>query len=119
MGKEEKNKKEISGVCVIDDAREGEIDWYGVIKEILELEYVDELMKTVVLFNCEWYDPTRPSRICKHNHYKITEVHHTKRYRRYNPFIIAKNVNQIGGRLSRLKQGIELKLKKYQMKLIN
>ena len=92
MGRE---KKDNSGVCVQGDAGEGESDWYGVIKEILELEYVGEPMKTIVLFNCEWYNPTRSSRTLKHNHYKVTKVNHTKRYGRYDTFIIAHNARLV------------------------
>ena len=51
-----------------------------MINEILELKYPDELHKGVVLFNCEWYDPTRPEGTHKDNHYKIIEINHNKRY---------------------------------------
>ena len=90
MGKGEK-KTTVEFVLKV----EGETDWYGVIKEILELEYVGEFMKTVVLFNYEWYDLTRLTKARKHNHYKITEINHTKRYGRYDPFIIAYNARQL------------------------
>ena len=91
----EGEKIDNSRVCVKGDAREGEIDWYRVIKEIHELEYVGEPTKTVVLFNYEWYNPTRLTRTHKYNRYKIIEVNHAKRYGRYDPFIIAQNARQV------------------------
>lgn len=85
-----------SGVCVRGDAGSGEGDWYGVIKQILEIEYVgDGPPKLVVLFSCDWYDPRRPDGTRIHNQYKITEVNYTKRYGAYDPFIIAQNARQV------------------------
>ena len=31
-----------------------------MVKEILEMEYVGEPLKRVILFNFEWYDPIHP-----------------------------------------------------------
>ena len=56
------------------------------------MEYVGEPMKMIVLFNCEWYDSTRPTITRKHNHYKIIEVNYTKIY---DPFIIAQNAREV------------------------
>ena len=44
-----------------------------MVNEILELEYLGESFKRVVLFAYEEYDPTCPRGIHKHNHYKIIE----------------------------------------------
>lgn len=82
-----------SGVFVRGDSGNGQNDWYGVVTEILELEYVGD--NTVVLFNCEWYDPTPRVGTRKHNHYNIVEINHTKRYLAYDPFIIAHNTRQV------------------------
>jgi len=45
------------GVC---GTGEGNIenDYYGVLKDIVQLEYVGEPLKRCVLFSCEWFDPT-------------------------------------------------------------
>ena len=64
-------------------------------KEIVELEYAGEPIKRVVLFKCEWFDPTRPTGTRKHNQYNIIEINHTKRYRGFDPFIIAQNARQV------------------------
>ena len=82
-------------VYVRGDTGDGESDWHGVINEIIELEYPSEPLKRVVLFACEWYNPTRPEGTHKHNHYKIIEINHTKRYEKFDPFIIAQNARQV------------------------
>ena len=60
-----------------------------VVNEILELEYLGKLLKRVVLFNCECCDPTCPGGTHKHNNHKIIEINHTKRYGKFDPFILA------------------------------
>lgn len=39
---------------VIGDARSGEKEFFGLLKEIVELEYNSHC--TIVLFRCDWYD---------------------------------------------------------------
>ena len=76
-----------TGVCAKVDIEGGESDQHGVVNEILELEYSGKPLKKVVLFNCKWYDPTR--------HHKIIDINHTKRYEKFDPFIIAQNVRHV------------------------
>ena len=66
-----------------------------MVNEVLELEYLDEPLRRVVLFNCEWYDLTRHREIRKHNDYKITEINHTEIYEKFKPLIIAYNARQV------------------------
>jgi len=86
-----------SGVWVQggDGNQVGDIDYYGVVKEILQLEYTGWPYKKLILFRCKWFDPnpTRGTRV--HNQYNIIEVNHTREYDRYDPFIIAHNVRQV------------------------
>jgi len=84
-----------TGVCLKGDAGQGECDWFGLLKEILELEYPSRPIKRVVVFYCDWYDPTRPRGTRTHKDYKIVEVNHSKRYGRYDPFILAQNARQV------------------------
>ncbi len=62
-------------------------DYYGILKEILELDFTGEPIKTVVLFLCEWYDPT--PNIGTRTECGIIEIKHRGRYCIYDPFIIA------------------------------
>ncbi|XP_060169194.1 uncharacterized protein LOC132600090 [Lycium barbarum] len=85
-----------SGVWVKGgDGNQAGVDYYGVIKEILELEYSGGGKKRIVLFRCKWFDPTpnRGTRVLKQ--YNIIEVNHTREYAAYDPFIIAQNVRQV------------------------
>lgn len=43
-----------SGVVVRADARSGNLDWFGVIKKIICVDFPSE--KEVVLFQCDWFD---------------------------------------------------------------
>ena len=74
MGKKTNN----TGVCVRGDTRDGESDWHGVVNEILEFKYLSELVKRVVLFACEWYNPTRHEGTRKYNYHKKIKINHTK-----------------------------------------
>ncbi|XP_059299092.1 uncharacterized protein LOC132051859 isoform X1 [Lycium ferocissimum] len=82
-----------SGVWVKGD---GDVDYYGVLQEILELEYpIGWPKKKLVLFRCKWYDPTPRSATKVHRHYKIVEIKHTREYGLYDPFVIAQNMKQV------------------------
>jgi len=35
-----------------------ENDYYGILKDIIEIEYVGQPIKRCVLFSCEWFDAT-------------------------------------------------------------
>ncbi|XP_049368611.1 uncharacterized protein LOC125833494 [Solanum verrucosum] len=92
-----KNKKtNNSGVWVKgDDGSQNEnVDYFGVLQEILELEYSGWPIKRIVLFQCKWFDPTsRGTRELKQHN--IIEVKHTRKYEAYDPFIIAQNAKQV------------------------
>ncbi|KAK6780272.1 hypothetical protein RDI58_022456 [Solanum bulbocastanum] len=92
-----KNKKtNNSGVWVKgDDGNQNEnVDYFGVLHEILELEYSGWSIKRIVLFQCKWFDPTsRGTREFKQHN--IIKVKHTRKYEAYDPFIIAQNAKQV------------------------
>ena len=43
------------GLCVKDD---DEKYYYGIVREIMQVEYSREPTKQLVLFKCEWFDNT-------------------------------------------------------------
>ena len=48
-----------SGVCIKGtNYSETEIDYYGRLIEILQLEYPRPPIKRTILFKCNWFDPT-------------------------------------------------------------
>jgi hypothetical protein len=55
-----------SGVCL-----RGNDAYYGVLSEVVELEYLGHDNK-VVLFRCDWFDSVNG--VCKHDTYNIMDV---------------------------------------------
>lgn len=92
-----KKKSNNSGVCVKggEGNQDGENDYYGVIKEILELSYSGWPYKKIILFRCKWFDPTPRRGTNVHSQYNIIEVNKNREYDRYDPFIIAERVRQV------------------------
>lgn len=85
-----------SGVCTRGSVYgQPEDDYYGILQEVIQLEYPGLPIKQVVLFNCTWFDPTprRGTRI--HDQYGIVEVRANRRYNRYDPFILASQAHQV------------------------
>ena len=86
-----------SGICVKGEvATDGTItDWYGVIKEIVQVQYVycDHPAVSVTLFSCDWFDPSSGTRY--DSEYNVTEVNQSRRYSGYDPFIVAQNAKQV------------------------
>ncbi|KAL6523052.1 hypothetical protein OROMI_031400 [Orobanche minor] len=84
-----------SGVCVkgvsYDDY---ESDYYGRLIEVVRLEYPGLPLKQVVLFNCEWFDPTSTGTKVD-PYYKLLEINHKRRFNRYEPFILATQATQV------------------------
>ena len=56
-----------------------EPDFYGILREILELHYPGPVDLKVVVFFCDWYDSTSGRGIRK-NKSGIIDVNVTKRY---------------------------------------
>ncbi|KAK2415939.1 hypothetical protein QL285_038376 [Trifolium repens] len=73
----------------------GENDFYGVIDKIIEVSYnYLDYNKAVVLFYCDWNDPSR--RGTKYNSKTNTiDIKMNRRYQPFDPFAIAHNVRQV------------------------
>ncbi|OIT29979.1 hypothetical protein A4A49_45104 [Nicotiana attenuata] len=86
-----------SGVCIkgtnysVDDS-----DYYGVLTDILELEYKgSEYIKRTVLFKCEWFDPTPKAGMKIHPQYKLVDINHEKKLKKYEPFVLEMQAAQV------------------------
>jgi len=79
------------GVCVrgVDG-----VEYYGVLQEVLQLTYVgaNGCYKTT-LFKCDWFDSSKGTNI--HKQYKLVEIDHTRKYPKYDPFVLATQVQQV------------------------
>jgi hypothetical protein len=71
------------GVCV-----RGEIDFYGVLQDIIEVEYPGLVAMKCVLFKCDWFDPT-VGRGVRKNKNGTVDVNKSRRYNKFEPFILA------------------------------
>ncbi|KAK6784233.1 hypothetical protein RDI58_017687 [Solanum bulbocastanum] len=89
-----------SGVCIKGTTwNDYESDYYGLLGEVIQLEYSNPTKKrtTLVLFKCDWFDPTM-GRGCKvHNQYGLIDINHKKRFSSYayEPFVLAKQAQQV------------------------
>nr|GLL26675.1 uncharacterized protein LOC109157962 [Ipomoea trifida] len=72
-----------------------ESNCFGTLQEVVEVEYPNDPIKKVVLFKCEWFDPTLNVGSRLNSEYGIAEVHCKKRSKKYNPFIIAQSASQV------------------------
>ena len=83
-----------SGVCARGTQYvEGENDFYGVLTDIIELEYPALPMKKTVIFKCDWFDPM-DSGTHTNTRYNMVDVNHRRRYNKYEPFILAEQADQ-------------------------
>ncbi|KAK6802902.1 hypothetical protein RDI58_000686 [Solanum bulbocastanum] len=91
------NKKTNNSSVYIQDDVDGTgqtIEYYGVIHEIIEGRYSGWPKKKIVLFRCEWFDPSHRGTKVDHQH-NIIELKHIRKYRSYDHFIIAQNSKQV------------------------
>ena len=79
------------GVCVKGtDGRE----YYGVLQDVIELQYIGDIRSyETILFKCDWFDCING--VVVHDTYKLVDVNHTKRYPKYDPFVLASQVTQV------------------------
>ena len=79
------------GVCVrgVDG-----VEYYGLLQEVLQLTYVGANgCYKITLFKCDWFDTCKGTNI--HKQYKLIEVNHTSKYPKYDPFVLATQVQQV------------------------
>lgn len=87
-----KNKSTMNyGVCV--KSLNG-VGYYGILQEVFELVYGGETRSyKTILFKCDWFDLENGTRV--HPDYKLVEVNHTTKLRKYDPFILAFQAEQV------------------------
>ncbi|GKA84414.1 transposon, En/Spm-like, transposase-associated domain protein [Tanacetum coccineum] len=84
-----------SGVCVkgvVSDQHES--DYYGLLDEIIEVEYDSDLGRcVVVLFKCTWFDPVQGVKVDKKN--GMVDIKHTKKGCLDDLYILALQAKQV------------------------
>jgi hypothetical protein len=76
--------------AVDDEGRE--TNYYGVIKDILELTFGGDKDLRVVFFYCDWFHPTRGTRV---NKYGMVEIKHEERVRGHDNFVLGLQCQQV------------------------
>ena len=61
----------------------------------MQLHYIGEPTKQLVLFNCQWFDCEMNHCVEVHKEYDNGEVHHRKGYLNYDPFILVANAIKV------------------------
>ncbi|CAN1156667.1 hypothetical protein LINPERHAP2_LOCUS21081, partial [Linum perenne] len=88
----ERRKSQNSGVMVQGNHIQDIIDFYGVLDDIIRLDYVRD--KVVFLFKCDWYDvDKRQSRILQDG--ALTSIRVDRLWYINDPFVLATQVNQV------------------------
>ncbi|XP_024009381.1 uncharacterized protein LOC112084472 [Eutrema salsugineum] len=85
------------GVCVkgenYTDASD-DADFYGTLTDIIQLEYEGMVNLKITLFKCNWYDPVI-GRGTRRSNGGIVDVLSSRRYNKYEPFILASQADQV------------------------
>jgi hypothetical protein len=71
------------------------IDYYGVLKEVLEVQFFGHPVMPVVLFKCNWFDPipNRGTRV--HPQYKLVDVNNKRSYLKFDLFMLTQQAQQV------------------------
>ncbi|VFQ82010.1 unnamed protein product [Cuscuta campestris] len=81
------------GVMVKGDVHSGGKDFYGVLNEVVELEY--DSKHKVVLFKCEWYDVFAENLGIKTDTFGINSVNISRYLKTNEPYVLASQVQQV------------------------
>ena len=83
-----------SGVCVRGTCyNEPESDYYGLLDEVVEVEYQGIGRCIVVLFKCTWFDPIGGVKVVtKHN---LVDINYKSRLSNDDPFVLASQAEQV------------------------
>ncbi|CAA7021406.1 unnamed protein product [Microthlaspi erraticum] len=71
-----------------------DVDYYGVLEDILEVEYPGYINLKCVLFKFHWYDPTS-KRGVRLTELGVTVINSSRKLNKYDPFIIASQADQV------------------------
>lgn len=75
-------------------AQSGDLVYYGILREILEVRYPGFINLRCIVFLCDWYNPHVGHGV-KHDEFGVTTIHTRKKLREYDPFILASQADQV------------------------
>jgi len=83
------------GVCVSSfDENDNLLEYYGVIKDIIKISWQGSMQLQLVIFECDWFDPT-PAGVRRTENLGLVEVKHSSRLSNFDPFVLASQVKQV------------------------
>ncbi|KAL4273495.1 hypothetical protein GQ457_13G017720 [Hibiscus cannabinus] len=85
-------KSQNSGVFVKGDESTGNLDYYGVLTDIIQLNYPGD--NSVVLFKADWWDVYHKARF-KEDKFGFSMVNVTRRLRTEEPYVLASQAEQV------------------------
>lgn len=76
-----------------DDSTNKDLEYYGIIKDIIELKFDGSSEFSLVLFDCHWFHPTNGVRHLER--FGLVEVAHASQNPANEPFVLASQVKQV------------------------
>ncbi|KAG2266804.1 hypothetical protein Bca52824_073883 [Brassica carinata] len=85
------------GICVKGESytnASDEADYYGILTDIIQIEYEGAVDLKITLFKCKWYDP-KIGRGTRRSNGGIVDILSSRKYYKYEPFILASQAHQV------------------------
>ena len=76
-------------ICV-----KGETNFYGILQEIIEVEFPGLVKMKCVIFKCDWFDPTE-NRGVQYSKFEVLDINATRRYNKFEPYLLASQADQV------------------------
>lgn len=94
QSRENNRKSQNSGVVVKGGHGNNEINYYGVVQDIVEIDYLGE-KRSVVVFKCDWFnsEPEKGLRIDKE--WGIYSINLNSKWYKDQQYVLASQVNQV------------------------
>lgn len=88
-----RRKSQNSGVLVKGDHDDNSTDFFGVLKSIVELEYIKD--NRSVLFECEWFETDKRKKACIQQDEFFLSINITKTWYKDDPYVLANQASQV------------------------
>jgi len=86
-------KSQNSGVLVKDDENAGNLDYFSILIDIIELIYSGG--NNVILFKCDWWDMYSIGRGYKEDKYGFILINRKHKLKTNEPYVLASQVQQV------------------------
>ncbi|XP_071735655.1 uncharacterized protein [Rutidosis leptorrhynchoides] len=94
QSREKNMKTQNSGVIVQGCHKTNIIDFYGILQEVLELEYLGD-NKRVLVFKCDWFKIDDRNGLQVDKESRATSINTSRKWYRDQPYILASQAKQV------------------------